>query len=91
LGLINEKDVWIFIYDMGEVSFPDMQKEFVDSGKCSIVTLRKYSNTLMKEGKIKTRPGQTAGKLEWHYYVPPEKKSAVKAAKARGNLLENPE
>ncbi len=53
MAQIDENDVWLFIHRMGEASYTDLIRAFVDSKRCAKQTLLNYKKALEKEGKIK--------------------------------------
>ena len=62
------EDIWLYIYEKGEVRSRELKKQFDDSGLLSYGTMHKYKNSLEKEGKIRAKRvlnDRTGG----HYYV----------------------
>lgn len=69
MGTASMDDVWIYIYEQGEVRTRDLLKEFVKSNKMSRGTLFKYKRGLEVEQKIASKPVHEHPPYNL-YYVP---------------------
>lgn len=76
---IGLEDIWLFIGERGNVSYTDLIREFVNSGKCSKQTLLNYKKALEKDGKIKKRLSEKTGRPV--YYVPREFDKIIESLK----------
>lgn len=68
------EDIWIHIYEKGEVRSKDLEKQFVETKKLSYGTMYKYKGILEREGKIKAKrvpPDRHHGPYTV-FYVPKE-------------------
>ena len=73
-------DVWIYIYDRGEVRTRDLEQRFVKTKQMARGTMYKYKQRLELEGKIHSRP--VHAKPPYHlYFVPPSFHRHVEALK----------
>jgi hypothetical protein len=73
-------DVWIYIYDPGEIRTRDLEQHFVNTKLMSRGTMYKYKQRLELEGKIQSKP--IHAKPPYHlYFVPPSVHPHVKALK----------
>jgi hypothetical protein len=71
-------DVWIYIYEQGEVRTRDLEQRFVKTRQMARATMFKYKRQLELEGKIQSKP--VHAKPPYHlYYVPPSVHSNVEA------------
>jgi len=84
---INENDVWLHIYELGEASYTNLIKKFVESGKCAKQTLLTYKKGLEKEGKIRKKISEKTGRPV--YYVPEEWRGKVEALRRKKKLLKS--
>jgi quercetin dioxygenase-like cupin family protein len=73
-------DVWIYIYEQGEVRTRDLLKEFVKSNKMSRGTLFKYKHALELEQKIASKPVHERPPYNL-YYVPEHRQLDVEKLK----------
>jgi hypothetical protein len=85
---VDPEDIWIYIYERGEVRYTDLIKRFVNSedadpikrfvarNKCAKQTLLNYKLRLEAEGKIDKKKSERTRRLV--YYVPDKWKTAVK-------------
>jgi hypothetical protein len=73
-------DVWIYIYEQGEVCTRDLEQRFVKTRQMARATMYKYKHRLELEGKIQSKP--VPAKPPYHlYFVPPDFHRHVKALK----------
>ena len=71
-------DVWIYIYEQGEVRTRDLEQRFVKTRQMARATMFKYKRQLELEGKIQSKP--VHAKPPYHLYsVPSPLHSSVKA------------
>lgn len=73
-------DVWIYVYEQGQVRTRDLLNEFVKSNKMSRGTLFKYKRTLELEQKIASKPVHERPPYNL-YYVPEQQQSEVEKLK----------
>lgn len=77
-------DVWIYIYEQGEVRTRDLERQFVTTRMMSRGTMYKYKRQLELEGRIQARP--VAAKPPYHLYSIPrhviEDVAAIKEARS---------
>lgn len=62
-------DVWIYIYEQGEVRTRDLERQFVTTKMMSRGTMYKYKHQLELEGRIQAKP--VAAKPPYHLYSIP--------------------
>lgn len=78
-------DIWIYIYEQGEVRTRDLEREFVTTRMMSRGTMYKYKHQLELEGRIQARP--VAAKPPYHLYsIPRHLLEDVAAIKEARNL-----
>jgi hypothetical protein len=71
-------DVWIYIYEQGEVRTRDLEQRFVKTHQMARATMYKYKQRLELEGKIQSKP--VHAKPPYHlYYVPSPLRRHVEA------------
>jgi quercetin dioxygenase-like cupin family protein len=74
---ITPDDLWIYIYEHGEVRTKDLEQEFVTTHKISRGTMYKYKRLLESQGRIVTKTVRE--KPPYHlYYVPSQFHDQVK-------------
>jgi hypothetical protein len=56
MATVSPDDLWLYIYDQGEVRTRDLEQAFVKTQKMSRSTLYKYKRLLQAQGKIKSTP-----------------------------------
>jgi hypothetical protein len=81
-------DVWIYIYEQGEVRTRDLERQFVNTRMMSRGTMYKYKHQLELEGRIQARP--VAAKPPYHLYSIPRHllEDVIAIKKARSQLLQ---
>jgi hypothetical protein len=62
-------DVWIYIYEQGEVRTRDLEQRFVKTRQMARATMFKYKHRLELEGKIQSKP--VHAKPPYHLYSVP--------------------
>ena len=85
--VLDEDDVWLFVYDLGDASFTDIEYHFVRYGPLSHNTCGDYRESLEAAGKIRKRlTARTGDKV---YFVPQAFRQEVETLKKkRKRLLE---
>ncbi len=73
-------DVWIYIYDQGEIRTRDLERQFVKSRLMSRGTLYNYKRGLESEGKIAVKTIQAKPPYNV-YYVPTKYRELLTALK----------
>ena len=82
--MIDSDDMWICIYEKGEVGYTDLLRAF--EGKRSKTVLLSYKKQLEATGKIRKKLGEVTKRPV--YYVPDEMKDEVKLLIERRGLKE---
>ena len=75
--MVDENDVWIYIYEKGEVRYTDLINSFVDAGKCSKPVLLKHKTRLEADHKVEKKLSAETNRPV--YYVPKVKHPEVQA------------
>jgi hypothetical protein len=76
LAEIGPEDIWIYIYERGEVRYTDLVRRFVDKKKCAKQTMLNYKLGLEAEGKIAKKMSERTRRPV--YYVPDKWKVEVR-------------
>jgi len=82
----SPEDIWVYIYEKGEVRSRDLEKKFIDTGLLSRGTMYKYRRILEAEGKINPRPVPNARPTYNLYYVPEKFHPQLEAVKYRQKI-----
>ena len=64
------EDIWIYLYERGEVRVRELKAQFVDTGKMARKTMYKYKKLLEAEGKLEARLVPNQRPPYNTYYVP---------------------
>jgi hypothetical protein len=56
MASVSHNDIWMYIFEQGEVRTRDLLNQFVKSKRMSRGTLFKYKRQLELEGKIASKP-----------------------------------
>lgn len=83
--MVDENDIWLFVYEMEEASFTEIEDHFVGSGKCAHNTCSNYRESLEAAGKIKKRLSERTG--DKVYFVPQLYKQELEALKAKRKYI----
>ena len=80
MAIVSIDDVWLYVYDQGEVRTRDLEHAFVKTQKISRSTLYKYKRILQAQGKIVSKPVHAQPPYNI-YTIPSKQLRAVKALK----------
>jgi hypothetical protein len=80
MAIVSIDDVWLYVYDQGEVRTRDLEHAFVKSQKISRSTLYKYKRILQAQGKIVSKPVHAQPPYNI-YTIPSDQLRAVEALK----------
>ena len=85
---VTPDDIWLYIYDQGEVRTRDITQQFVTTKQVSRGTMYKYKRYLELEGKIQAKP--VASRPPHNvYYVPKRFYPQLEALKQYKQLASN--
>jgi hypothetical protein len=81
------EDIWIYVYERGEVRGRELEAQFVDTGKMARKTMYKYKKLLEAEGKLKAKPVPNQSPPYNTYYVPEKFHQEAEALRQQQQLI----